>query len=89
MLYLQTKYYYNYIQYNYNMGELLEKLLESHLLLFDERQKDIYFRGSTCLVYNMDGNVCLLHDALIWGDENGHYVKPKQVKRKKKYCCCW
>ena len=38
---------------------------------------------------NMDGNVCLLQDALIWGDENGHYVKPKQVKRKKKYCCCW
>ena len=70
------------------MSQLLENLLQNHLLLYEERSRDIYFRGSTCLVYNMDGDVCLLEDALIWGDENGNYVKPEQVKRKKKWFCC-
>jgi len=67
----------------------MDNLLDEHMILFEIREKDIYMRGSDCEVYNIDGSISFLSDAIIWVDENGHYVKPKEVKPKKCRWCCW
>jgi hypothetical protein len=71
------------------MSYLTDNLLYEHMKLFEIREKDIYMRGSDCEVYNIDGSISFLSDAIIWVDENGHYVKPKEVKPKKCRWCCW
>jgi len=71
------------------MDNLMDNLLDEHMILFEIREKDIYMRGSDCEVYNIDGSISFLSDAIIWVDENGHYVKPKEVKPKKCRWCCW
>ena len=73
----------------YIMDSLLCDLLDKHMKLFNERESDIYIRGSDCEVYNIDGSISYLRNTLIWTDKNGNYVKPKEVNSKKCRWCCW
>ena len=73
----------------YIMYDLKDNLLYEHMKLFEMREKDIYARGSDCKVYNIDGSISFLSDAIIWNDNNGNYVKPKEVNPKKFNWCCW
>lgn len=65
------------------------ELLDKHMKLFNEREMDIYMRGSDCEVYNIDGSISYLRNTLIWADKHGNYVKPKEVKQKHWCCCYW
>ena len=67
----------------------MDNLLYENMKLYEMREKDIYMRGSDCEVYNIDGSISFLSDAIIWVDDNGKYVKPKAVKAKKYWCGCW
>lgn len=69
-------------------NNLMDKFLDSHMILYNERELDIYMRGANCRVYNIDGNISMLSQTLIWGDKDGKYVKPKEVGYKKKWWCC-
>ena len=70
-------------------GNLMDNLLYEHMNLYEMREKDVCMRGSDCQVYNIDGSISFLSDSIIWTDDNGNYVKPKAVKTKKSWCCCW
>ena len=73
----------------YIMYDLKDNLLYEYMKLFEMREKDICARGSDCEVYNIDGSISFLSDAIIWNDNNGNYVKPKEVNPKKcNWCCC-
>ena len=67
----------------------MDNLLYEHMKLYEMREKDIYMRGSDCEVYNVDGTISFLRDSIIWADDEGNYVKPKEVKPKKCSWCCW
>ena len=68
------------------MDNLYTELLDQHMKLFAARESDIYFRGSDCEVYGIDGSISSLRSTIIWADNKGNYVKPKEVKRRRKYC---
>ena len=70
-------------------GNLTDNLLYEHMKLYEMREKDVRMRGSDCQVYNIDGSISFLSDSIIWTDDNGNYVKPRAVKTKKSWCCCW
>ena len=70
-------------------GNLTDNLLYEHMKLYEMREKDVRMRGSDCQVYNIDGSISFLSHSIIWTDDNGNYVKPRAVKTKKSWCCCW
>ena len=45
--------------------------------IINAREQDILIRGKDCPVYDYNGKIVELGAAILWYDENGHYMKPK------------